>query len=94
MVIQSVHFTFAAADADTAEALFRELRDKSRQEEGVLTFDVGRGQEKTNIFALWEEYRDQAALEAHKATEHYKRLVIEGVRPLAKERDGAIVHPI
>jgi quinol monooxygenase YgiN len=52
MIIQSVHYTFAPEDADKAEALFRELRDKSRQEEGVLTFDVGRGQENSSVFAV------------------------------------------
>jgi quinol monooxygenase YgiN len=94
MLIQSVHFTFAPEDADKAEAILRELRDASREEEGVIGFDVARGQEKANVFALWEQYRDRAALDAHIATEHYKRLVLEGVRPLAQQRNGEIAVPI
>jgi len=52
MLINSIHFTFDAADADVAESLFRELRDASRQEVGVIQFEVGRSREKPNVFAL------------------------------------------
>jgi quinol monooxygenase YgiN len=94
MLIQSVHFTFAPEDADRAEAMFRELRDASRKEEGVIGFDVARSRDTPGVFALWEQYRDRAALDAHVATDHYKRLVLAGVRPLAQQRDGAIVFPL
>jgi autoinducer 2-degrading protein len=94
MLIQSVHYTFAAEDADKVEAIFRELRDASRKEEGVVSFDVGRDLENPNAFALWEEYRDKAALDAHFATDHFKRLVINGIRPLAQRRDFTMVVPI
>lgn len=94
MLIQSVHFTFAPEDANKAEAMLRELRDASREEEGVIAFEVARGQENANVFALWEEYRDRSALDAHIATEHFKRLVLNGVRPLAQQRIAEMVVPI
>ncbi|MGC2130270.1 MAG: putative quinol monooxygenase [Candidatus Aquilonibacter sp.] len=94
MLIQTIIYTFAPEDADKAEALFRELRDASRKEEGMITFDVARSKEHPHVFALWEEYRDEAALEAHKATEHFKRLGLNGVRPLAKQRIAETVFPI
>jgi quinol monooxygenase YgiN len=94
MLIQSVQFTFAPEDADRAEAILRELRDASRKEQGVVTFDVGRSQKQANVFALWEQYRDSSAWDAHVATEHFKRLVLNGVRPLAQQRNGEILLPI
>lgn len=94
MFIQSVHFSFADEDADKAQAMLRELRDASRKEQGVVSFDVARSLEKPNVFALWEVYKDKAAFDDHAATEHYKRLVIDGVRALAKQRDGEKVVPI
>jgi (4S)-4-hydroxy-5-phosphonooxypentane-2,3-dione isomerase len=94
MLIQSIHFTFAPEDADKAETILRELRDASRNEDGVITFDVARSQEKPNLFALWEAYKDRAAVDAHIATEHFKRLVINGVRPMAQQRDAETVFPI
>jgi len=94
MVIQLIHFTFADADTDKAEAILRELRDASRKEEGVIGFDVARSEEKSNVLVLWEQYRDKAAQEAHMATEHFKRLVINGARTLAQQRNAEMLDPI
>jgi quinol monooxygenase YgiN len=94
MLIQSVHYTFPPEHADEAETLLRELRDRSRCEEGVLAFDVARGLERPNVFALWEEYKDERALEAHKTSEHFERLVLNGIRPLAQQRSGETAVPI
>lgn len=88
MVVQSVHYTFQPEDADRAEAILRQLRDASRQEPGVVVFEVARSQEKPNEFALYEEYRDQAALEAHAKTEHFDTFVINGIRKLAVARNA------
>jgi (4S)-4-hydroxy-5-phosphonooxypentane-2,3-dione isomerase len=93
MLIQSVHFTFAPEDAGKADAMLKELRVASRAESGVIGFDVVRSRERPNEFALWEQYRDDAALESHKATEHYKGLVLEGIRQLAQQRDAVLGGP-
>lgn len=94
MVVTSVHYMFAPKDADSAESLFRELRDASRREPGVIQSEAGRSRERPNAFALWEVYRDQEALDAHAATDHFRRLVVDGVRPLAQERKAESVVPI
>ncbi len=94
MIIQSIHFTFAPEDADRAEAILRKLRERSREEDGVISFDVGRSEEKPNVFALWEEYKDKAALESHMASEHFQRLVIHGVRIMAEQRNAVTASPI
>lgn len=94
MIISSVRFTFDPSDADKAETMLRELRDASVKEPGVVQFEVGRSDEKPNVFALWEVYRDKDAVDAHRATEHFQRLVINGVRPLAQQRTAETVHPI
>jgi quinol monooxygenase YgiN len=87
MIIQSVHYAFAAEDGDKAAAMLADLRDASRQEPGVITFDVVRSREDNALFALIEEYRDETALDAHSASDHFQRFVIHGVRPMAKRRD-------
>jgi quinol monooxygenase YgiN len=43
---------------------------------------------------LWEVYRDREALDAHLASEHYRRLVANGVRSLAQDRSVERVVPI
>lgn len=94
MLIQSIVYTFAPEDADKAETMLRELRDLSRKEDGIVTFDVARSKEKPNVFVLWEEYKDQAAIDSHLATEHFKRLGINGIRILAKQRVAEVAIPL
>ena len=94
MIITSIHYTFAAEDADKAESLFRELIDASVKEPGVIQFAVGRSSDDPNVFALWEVYRDKDAVDAHYASEHFARLVVNGIRPLGRERHVVNAVPI
>ena len=84
--VQSIHYTFEPKDADAVETMLRELRDVSRKEPGVVAFDVARSRDEPHVFALWEVYADRAAVDAHAATPHFQRLVVEGIRKLARER--------
>jgi quinol monooxygenase YgiN len=94
MLIQSIHYEFAPEDADRVEELFRELRDASRKEPGIVQFDIARSKEHPERFVLWEVYADDAALAAHAQTEHFKRLALNAVRPLAKNRIAETAVPI
>jgi autoinducer 2-degrading protein len=93
-LVQSIHYTFGPEDADRAVDILRELQGLSRQEPGIVSFSVTRSKERPNVFVLWEEYRDEAALQAHLKTEHFKRLVVDGIRRLAKERLAEALYPL
>ena len=94
MLVQSVRLSFTPENSERAEAILRELRDASRKESGVIRFEVARVREKPDVFVVWEEYRDDAALDAHVATEHFSRLVQNGLIPLALELGIDIASPI
>ena len=94
MLIQSIHYTFDRSVADEAAGILKELRDLSRQEPGIIRFEVARSKDGADVFALWEEYRDETALRAHAETEHFARLVVNGIRRLAKERVAATGFPL
>jgi (4S)-4-hydroxy-5-phosphonooxypentane-2,3-dione isomerase len=94
VIIQSVHYTFAPQDAEKALEILRELREASRAEPGVITFEIARGTDTPNEFALYEEYEDQDAVVAHGKTAHFERLVINGIRKLAQQRNAVTGPPI
>lgn len=94
MIIQSVHYTVAPENADKAAAILRELCEASRTEAGVISFEIARGTDQPNEFALYEEYRDEAAIAAHAKTEHFDRLVVNGIRKLAQQRHAVTGPPI
>lgn len=77
-----------------AESLFRELREASINEPGVIQFDIGRSSDDPSMFALWEVYRDKDALDAHYRSEHFVQLVVNGIRPLARQRNAVNAAPI
>ena len=88
MLVNAVIYTFPAEKAADAERMLIELRDASRAELGCITFDVSRSIEDGGVFVLYEEWNDQAALDFHYATEHFTRLGLNGIRPLASARIG------
>jgi quinol monooxygenase YgiN len=91
MLIRSIHFAFAAEDANRVASIFEELQDLSRREPGVVGFDLGRSKDKPNVFALWEQYRDDAALKSHVESEHHKRPRVRRIgalRPLGQGASG------
>jgi quinol monooxygenase YgiN len=94
MLIQSVRLTFAPENADKGESTLRELRDASRKEEGVNSYDVARSKDNPNVFVVWEVYRDGAALQSHMATEHFQRLVMSVLRSIASDLSIEVALPI
>ena len=95
MLINAVTYTFPDERADEAERMLRELRAASLAEEGCAGYEVARGGEgDRSTFVLYETWRDQAALDAHYETEHFKRLGTNGIRPLALERRAVKGTPV
>ena len=58
----------------------RELVQKSQAEEGCISYTLNAVKDQPNVVALLEIWEDEAALERHKNTEHFKTLL-----PLGKE---------
>ena len=88
MLVNAVIYTVPAEHVAEAERTLVELRDASRGESGCITFDVSQSVEDPNVFVLYEEWNDQAALDVHYATEHFTRLGVNGIRKLASDRVG------
>jgi len=65
----------------------------SRQEPGVLDWIVYRSSEDPRRFLLYEVYTDAAALDAHRATEHFARYEREVV-PLLERREPSYWEPL
>ena len=87
MLINAVTYTFPEDKAGEVERIFRELRAASLREEGCLGYEVCRGDaDAPGTFVLYETWRDQAALDAHYGMEHFTRLGVNGIRPLALSR--------
>lgn len=94
MLVQTVIYTVDGANVEAMKAALRPLRDGSRAEDGCLTFDVIDIGDDDHTFVLYEEWADQAALDVHFATEHFKQYGINGIRKLAKSRTAYTGAPL
>lgn len=60
---------------DLVLPLYQELVEKTKQEPLCIAYDLFIDQKDSGHFIFIEEWPDQAALDTHCATEHFKRLV-------------------
>lgn len=67
---------------------------ESLKEPGVLQFDLLEREDSPNSFCLYEVYRSQADLEAHRLTPHFDEWVKKGVPLLEGGRVRQLYHPL
>lgn len=64
-------FRPTAGKEDELQELLSWMVGHTRAEPGCERYDLYRGQGDAGTFHLFERYRDDAALEAHRASDHY-----------------------
>jgi len=65
-------FTARAGQEAAVEQVLRGMVGPTRNEPGCACYDLYRVKDAPAQFVLFEIYQGSAALEAHRATEHYK----------------------
>jgi quinol monooxygenase YgiN len=68
--------SYAKADMlDRILELSKEMVEKTVKEEGCIKYELFQDVKDPNVLVIVEEWEDQAALDRHMASEHFKRLV-------------------
>jgi quinol monooxygenase YgiN len=60
---------------EEALAIFRELIELTRKEQGCIAYDLHESVDSPNVFAIIEAWETKEALDAHMGSEHFKRLI-------------------
>lgn len=76
MISFTVRMKFKAEDREQIQEALRALTDASRREPGCLTYVPHTLEGDPNTVFIYEQYRDQAAREAHSASEHFKKYAV------------------
>jgi quinol monooxygenase YgiN len=74
-VVRIAEATALPGKRDDLRQAFDTLVPQTRAEEGVNAFILHEARDKPGHFLLYEVYRDQSAVEAHFATEHFGAIV-------------------
>ncbi|WP_338779446.1 putative quinol monooxygenase [Metabacillus sp. FJAT-52054] len=77
------------AKSGKEEQLFGEMKKAlapSRAEEGCISYDLHRSKEDPGVFVFYENWKDQAAVDAHMQSAHYQAYR-EAIADLIETRD-------
>jgi quinol monooxygenase YgiN len=88
MLILAVHLTINAGREAEVTEMFRKLEAATRQEPGCITYIVQRSRENPRRYLVYEQYKGEAALEAHRNSQHFKQYATDGVFRFVEERQA------
>jgi quinol monooxygenase YgiN len=94
MLILVVSLKIADGRENEVTEMFRKLEAATRQEPGCITYVVQRSRENPLHYLVYEQYRDEAALEAHRNSPHFKQYATDGVFRFVEERKAEFFDPI
>lgn len=75
-------------------ALLPELAEKTRSEPGNVSYVIYQSDGSPRELILHEEYVDAAAADAHRQSEHYRRIVRDEIIPHLEVREVAVVKKL
>lgn len=90
MVCVAVTYVIKAGHENEAVALFGKLTGPTRAEAGCRMYLVHRSPSDPRKFFLYELYDDQAALDAHRGSEHFAQYATGGLFPIIESRTPEI----
>lgn len=86
MISFTVRMKFRPEDRAEIAAMLHELTTASREEPGCVSYIPHTVETDPDIIVIYEQYRDEAAAEAHRATPHFDRLGTNGLYTKMLER--------
>ncbi len=86
MISFIVRMRFAQEDRNEVLEAVRQLATASRQEPGCISYIPHELAGDSSQVMIYEQYRDEAALEAHRASPHFHKYAIGGLFQWMKER--------
>ena len=89
-----VRMKVAEGNEERAAELIPDLATASREEPGCELYIPCRDPEDARSYLFYEQYQDQAAFEAHGASEHFQRLAAGELFGLLESRERAFYETV
>ena len=94
MICLCVRVTVKAGTEDRVVEFFGPLTVASRKEPGCVFYQAHQHREDPRKFMVYEQYKDDAALEAHRNSDHFKRYAADGFYKFVESREADIYRPL
>ena len=89
-----VRLHFAPEDRNDITEFLRQLAAESRKEPGCLFYIPHWSEATPDTVLIYEQYRDRAAHEAHRAAPHFQKYAVAGLYQRMRERAVEDLHVV
>ncbi len=86
MLCLAVTYLIKEGQESQAVEFLKIMTEHTRAEPGNLVYQAHCSPTNPRQFFLYEQYRDDAALEAHRTAPYFQQYVIEGIREICDSR--------
>ncbi len=94
MIVLAVTWVAKVGREEEVKALFSKLTEESRKESGCLMYQVHRHCNEPRRFLIYEQYKDDAALEAHRSAPHFLQYAKKDLPRLADRVEAHLYEPL
>ena len=94
MVVLAVTWMAKTGREAEAAAILEKLTGESRKEPGCAMYQVHKHKTDPRRFFIYEQYKDDAALEAHRTAPHFLQLAKKDLPKVADRTEGHLFEPL
>jgi quinol monooxygenase YgiN len=94
MVVLVVTWMAKAGHEAEVATLFSKLTEESRKEPGCVMYQVHRHKTEPRRFFIYEQNKDDAALEAHRTAPHFLQYARKELPKVAERVEGNLFEPL
>lgn len=94
MVVLAVIWMAKVGREGEVISIFAKLTEESRKEPGCSVYQVHRHKTESRRFFIYEQYKDDAALEAHRNASHFLQYARKDLPKIADRVEGNLYEPL
>ena len=94
MIVLAVTWTAHPGRENEVADIFRKLEAASRKEPGCLQYVVHRHRDDAKRFFIYEQYRDDGALQAHRDSPHFQEYAVKALAGIGERQQGDLYLPL
>ncbi len=94
MVVLAVTWMAKIGRESEVTAIFEKLTAESRKESGCVMYQAHKHKTDPRRFFIYEQYQDDAALEAHRTAPHFLQWAKKDLPKIADRVEGHLFEPL
>ena len=93
MIVLVARYTVKPGQGDAVAAALQRMAPLVKAgEPGCTLYHVNRAANNPDLFLLYEIYKDDAALAAHRDTPHFKEIIEDTIVPMLEKRERELYN--